>query len=100
MDYKQYNLEELQDMFGKEQNLEELNKNMSIIIDKQGILADDYEESNNALWEEEIYQQINLIKLEDLNVLPLEEIRKKMDKRFEKKTIRRREQWSWRRNWN
>ena len=35
---------------------------------------------------------MNLIKLEDLNVLLLEEIRKKLDKKFEKKTIRRREQ--------
>jgi len=48
MDYKQYNLEELQDMFDKEQNPQELNKIMSVIVDKQGILSDDYEESNNA----------------------------------------------------
>ena len=27
---------------------------------------------------------MNLIKLEDLNVLPLDEIRKKLDKKFEK----------------
>ena len=37
--------------------------------------------------EEEIYQQMNLIKLEDLNVLPLEEIRQKLDKKFEKKLL-------------
>jgi len=37
--------------------------------------------------EEEIYQQMNLIKLEDLNVLPLEEIRKKLDKKFGKKLL-------------
>ena len=92
MDYKQYNLEELQDMFDKEQNPEELNKIMSIIVDKQGILLDDYEESNNAQLEEEIYQQMNLIKLEDLNVIPLEEIRIKLDKKNMRKTIRRREQ--------
>ena len=30
---------------------------------------------------------MNLIKLEDLNVFPLEEIRKKLDKRFEKKPL-------------
>ena len=87
MDYKQYNLEELQSMFDKEQNPEELNKIMSVIVGKQGKLSDDYEESNNALLEEEIYQQMNLIKLEDLNVLPLEEIRKKLDKKFEKKPL-------------
>ena len=34
----------------------------------------------NTQLEEEIYQQMNLIKLEDLNVLSLEEIRKKLDK--------------------
>ena len=69
-------------MFDKEQNPEELNKIMSVIVDKQGMLSDDYEETNNALLKEEIYQQMNLIKLEDLNVLPLEEIRKRLDKKL------------------
>ena len=77
MNYKQYNLEELQSMFDEEQNPEELNKIMSVIVDKQGILSDDYE-TNNAHIEEEFYQQMNIIKLEDLNALPLEEIRKKV----------------------
>jgi len=83
MDYKQYNLEELQEIFDKEQNSEELNKIMNVIIDKQGILSNDYEVINNALLEEEIYQEMNLIKLEDLNVLPLEEVRKRLDKKEE-----------------
>ena len=74
-------------MFDKEQNLEKLNKIMSIIVDKQGKLSDDYEETNNAQLEEEIYQQMNLIKLEDVNALPLEEIRKKLDKKLEKKIL-------------
>jgi len=74
-------------MFDKEQNPKKLNKIMSVIVDKQGILSDGYEESNNAQLEEEIYQQMNLIKLEDLKVLPLEEIRKKLDKKFEKKPL-------------
>jgi len=60
---------------------------MSVIVDKQGILSDDYEESNNAQLEEEIYQQMNLIKLEDFKVLPLEEIRKKLDTKFGKKPL-------------
>jgi len=47
MDYKQYNHEELQGMFDKEQNPQELNKIMSVIVDKQGILSNDYEETNN-----------------------------------------------------
>jgi len=54
---------------------------MSVIVDKQG-KDYDYEETNNARLEEEIYQQMNLIKLEDLNVLPLEEIRKRLDKKL------------------
>jgi len=87
MDYKQYNLEELQDMFDKEHNPKELNKIMSVIVDKQRILSYDYEESNNTQLEEEIYQQINLIKLDDLKVLPLEEIIKKLDKKFGKKPL-------------
>jgi len=54
MDYKQYKLEELQGIFDKEQNPKELNKIMSVILDKQGILSDDYEVSKNAQLEEEI----------------------------------------------
>jgi len=34
-------------MFDREQNPEELNKIMSIIVDKQEILSNDYEETNN-----------------------------------------------------
>jgi len=63
MDYRQYNLEELQGIFYKEQNPEELNKIMSVIVDKHGILSDGYEETNNNQLEEEIHQQMNLIKL-------------------------------------
>jgi len=43
MDYKQYNLEELQSTFVKEQNPEELIKIRIVIVVKQGILSDDYE---------------------------------------------------------
>ena len=62
---------------------------MNVIVDNQGILSDDYEESNNAQLEEEIYQQMNLIKLEDLKVLPLKEIRKKLHKKFRKKPLKK-----------
>ena len=55
-----YKLEELQGVFDKEQNIEELNKIMNVIVDKQGILSEDYEETNNAQLEEDIYQQMNL----------------------------------------
>ena len=60
---------------------------MFIIVDKQGILSDDYEKTNNTQLEEEIYQQMNSIKLEDLNALRLEETRKKLDKQFVKKLL-------------
>jgi len=56
MDYKQYNLVELEGIFDKELNSEELNKIMSVIIDKQGLLSNEYEETNNAQLEEKIYQ--------------------------------------------
>jgi len=64
-------------MFDKEKNSEKLNKIMSIMVYKQGILSDDNNETNYFQLEKEIYQQMNLIKLEDLNILPLEEIKKK-----------------------
>jgi len=81
MEYEKYSLEELQKMFDAEQNPEELNKIMSAISDKHDFLCDDSEETNNIQLEEEIYQQMNLIKLRDLNVLPLEEIKRKLDKK-------------------
>ena len=76
-----YTLEQLQNMFKKEQNPEELNRIMGVISDKYDILSDNNEATNNILLKEEIHQQMNLIKLEDLNMLPLEEIRKQMDKK-------------------
>ena len=47
MEYEKYSLEELQKMFDKEQNSEELNKIMSAISDKYDVLSDDNEETNN-----------------------------------------------------
>ena len=84
MEYKQCTLEELQNMFEKEQNLEELNKIISVISDKHDVLSDDNEETNNVHLEEEIYQQTNLIKLDDLNAIPLEEIKRKLEKKYGK----------------
>ena len=46
-EYEKYSLEELQKMFDKEQNLEELNKIMGAITDKYNILTDVNEETNN-----------------------------------------------------
>ena len=71
---------ELENMFDKEHNQEELNKIMGRIVDKQEVLSDNNEKTNNIQLEEEIYQQMNLIKLEDVNDILLEEIRRKLDK--------------------
>jgi len=57
---------------------------MSAISEKPDVLSDDNEETNNIQLKEEIYQQINLIILEDLNVLSLEEVRKKLDRKYGK----------------
>ena len=84
IEYKQYTIDELQKMFKKDQTPEELNKIMSAISDKYEVLSDENEETNNVQLEEEIYQQINLIKLENLNVLPLEGIRRKSNKKYGK----------------
>jgi len=84
MKYEKYSLQELQKMLDVEQNPEELNKIMSAISDKHDVLSDDNEETNNIQLEEEIYQQMNLIKLRDLNALPLEEIKRKIDKNMVK----------------
>ena len=87
MDYNQYNLEELQDMFDNKQNPEELNTIMSVIVDKEEILSNDYKETNNIQLEEEIYPQMNLFKLKDLKFLPLEEIKRKLYKKFKKMVV-------------
>ena len=59
---------------------------MGAISDKHDLLFDN-EETNNIQQEEEIYQQMNPIKLEDLNVLPLEEVRRKLDKKYGKMVV-------------
>jgi len=48
IEYKQYTLEELQNMFEKEQNSKELNKIMNAISDKYDVLSNDNEEINNT----------------------------------------------------
>jgi len=86
MEYEKYSLEELEKLLDVEQNSEELNKIISTICDKHDVLSDDNEETNNVQLEKEIYQQMNLIKLRDLNILPLEEIRRKLNKKYGKMT--------------
>ena len=60
---------------------------MGAISNKYDVLSDDNEEINSVQLEEEIYQRMNLIKLEDLNVLPLEKVRRKLDKKYGKMTV-------------
>ena len=74
-------------MFEIEQNSDELNKIMRAIGDKNDVLSDENKETNNAQLEEEIYQQMNLIKLDDLNALSLQEIRRRLDKKYDKMTV-------------
>ena len=45
------------------------------------------EETNNVQLEEEIYQHVNLIKLEDLDIVPIEEIGKRLDKKIVKRCL-------------
>ena len=87
MEYKQYTLEELQNIFEKEQNSEELNNIMAVISEKHDVLSDDNEETHNVQLKEEIYQQMNFIKLKDLNVLSLEEIRRNLNKKYDKMAV-------------
>ena len=54
---------------------------MDVISDKHDVLSNDHEEINNVQLEEEIYQLMNLIKLDVLNGSPLDEIRRKLDKK-------------------
>lgn len=87
MEYEQHTLEELHKMLEKEQYPKELNKIMSAISDKHNVLSNCHEETNNVQLEEEIYQQMNLLKLDDLNALPSEEIKRKLDKKYGKITV-------------
>ena len=57
---------------------------MGTIVEKQDVLFEVNEQTKNVPLEEEIYQQLNLTKLENLNVVPLEEIRRKQDKNLVK----------------
>lgn len=87
INYKDLELDKLQKLFDEEENPVELNKIMGIIAEKQIILSDDYEETNNILLEKEIYQQMSLIKLEDMESIPLEKIRKMFDKKLGKMVL-------------
>ena len=49
-------------------------------MDKQEVIPENNEETNNVQIEEDMYQQIGLIRLEDLDVISLEEIRRKLEK--------------------
>jgi len=71
-------------MFEKELNSEELNKVVGTISDKHDVLSDDNEGTNH--FHLEIYEQMNLIKVEDLDASPLE-VRRKLDKKYGKMAV-------------
>ena len=71
-------------MFDDEETLEKLNHITSAIADKREVLLDNSKETNYVLLEGEIHQQINLIRPENLNVLLVEESKRKVDKKNEK----------------
>ena len=71
-------------MFEKEHNSEELNKIIGAISDKYDVLSNDNEKTNNVWLEEEICEQMNPIKVEDLDAISLEEVREKWIKKYEK----------------
>jgi len=84
MDYNRSNLEELQNIFDNEENIEKLNQITGAIAYKHEVLLDNSKETNYVLLRGKICQQINLIRLENLNVLQVEESKRKVDKKYEK----------------
>ena len=62
-------------MLDKDQNPKELNKIIATIVDKQGVFSDENKETNHVQIEEKMYLQLNLLKLKDLDAIPLEELR-------------------------
>jgi len=55
---------------------------MGAIVDKHEILFNDNEKTNNIKLEEETNQQMKVIKREDLDVVPLVEVRNNLDKKY------------------
>ena len=62
-------------MFDEEQNPKKIIWNHERNSRQTRCRAEDNEETNDVQLEEKIYQQINLIKSEHLNVVPLKEIK-------------------------
>ncbi|KAL2902531.1 ORF 1: putative Polyprotein CP [Bienertia sinuspersici] len=78
---------ELQELFDKEENLDELNKIMTIIAEKRRKTNDEGEQENYTIIEEDLYQQMGLIKLDDLEFVPLEDIKRKLDNKLGKMIV-------------
>ena len=68
-------------MFDKEQNLDELNMIMGVLVDKR-VISNANEATNNAQLVEEMHQQMKPIKLECLHAIPLEQDRRKLNKKY------------------
>ena len=80
-------LEELHNLFDKKEDPEKLNKIMKVITEKEDILDHEFEENNYVTIEDDLYHQMGLIKLDDLECLPLEIIQQKIDKKLGKRVI-------------
>ena len=81
-DIQNLNLKELRELYDIEEDPDKLNKIMAIISDKW--VASDEEEKNYTSIEEDLYQQMGLIKLEDLEFVPLEDVKRKLENKMGK----------------
>ncbi|XP_021722592.1 uncharacterized protein LOC110690074 [Chenopodium quinoa] len=76
-------IEELQILFEKEEDPDKLNEIMNLISEK-GIASDNETEENNYVsLEEDLYQQMGLMKLDDLDFLPIEVVQQKIENKLE-----------------
>ncbi|XP_021728284.1 uncharacterized protein LOC110695343 [Chenopodium quinoa] len=80
-------IEELQILFDKQEDPDRLNDIMKIIFEKE--IASDYEleENNYITLEEDLYQQMGLMKLDDLDFLPLEVVQQKIVNKLGKRVM-------------
>ncbi|XP_056695731.1 uncharacterized protein [Spinacia oleracea] len=84
---KDKNLEELENLFDHEENPNELNNIMKIIAEKWVDSDSEDNENNYVSIEEELNQQMGLIKLEVLEAIPLEIIQQNVENKLEKMVV-------------
>ncbi|XP_021743973.1 uncharacterized protein LOC110710017 [Chenopodium quinoa] len=80
-------LKELQVLFDEEEDPNKLNEIMNLISNK-GIASDnEIKENNYATLEEDLYQQMGLMKLNDLDFLPKEVVQQKIENKLGKRVM-------------